>query len=98
MIDIMLNDRFYAAFRYKYCPAFKFDIEDMTNKVYERYPTLRKRAMNGEKVVFADLKVGDYVVHKNYGIGLFVGVNTITADGTTKDYIKIKYKNPFVSN
>ena len=26
----------------------------------------------GEKVVFADLKVGDYVVHKNYGIGLFV--------------------------
>ena len=45
----------------------------------------------GEKVVFADLKVGDYVVHKNYGIGIFIGVNTITADGTTKDYIKIKY-------
>lgn len=47
----------------------------------------------GEKIVFADLKVGDYVVHKNYGIGIFTGVNTITADGTTKDYIKIKYKN-----
>ena len=47
----------------------------------------------GEKVVFADLKPGDYVVHKNYGIGIFVGVNTITADGTTKDYIKLKYKN-----
>ena len=46
----------------------------------------------GEKVVFADLKVGDYVVHKNYGIGIFIGVNTITADGT-KDYIKLKYKN-----
>lgn len=45
----------------------------------------------GEKVVFADLKVGDYVVHKNYGIGIFIGVNTIKADGTTKDYIKIKY-------
>ena len=45
----------------------------------------------GEKVVFADLKVGDYVVHKNYGIGIYIGVNTITADGTTKDYIKIKY-------
>ena len=47
----------------------------------------------GEKVVFADLKVGDYVVHKNYGIGIYVGVNTITADGTTKDYIKLKYQN-----
>ena len=52
-----------------------------------------KAYKEGEKVVFADLKIGDYVVHKNYGIGLFVGVNTITADGTTKDYIKLKYKN-----
>ena len=47
----------------------------------------------GEKVVFADLKVGDYVVHKRYGIGIYIGVNTIKADGTIKDYIKIKYKN-----
>ncbi len=47
----------------------------------------------GEKIVFADLKVGDYVVHKNYGIGIYTGVNTITADGTTKDYIKLKYQN-----
>ena len=45
----------------------------------------------GEKVVFADLKVGDYVVHRRYGIGIYIGVNTITADDTTKDYIKIKY-------
>ena len=47
----------------------------------------------GEKVVFADLKIGDYVVHKTYGIGIYIGVNTIKADGTIKDYIKIKYKN-----
>ncbi len=47
----------------------------------------------GEKVVFADLKVGDYVVHKKYGIGIYIGVNTIKADKTIKDYIKIKYQN-----
>lgn len=47
----------------------------------------------GEKVVFADLKVGDYVVHRRYGIGIYIGVNTIKADGTIKDYIKIKYKD-----
>ena len=45
----------------------------------------------GEKIVFADLKVGDYVVHRSHGIGIYIGVNTITADGTTKDYIKLKY-------
>ena len=58
----------------------------------EKRKTYHNKAFKeGEKVVFADLKVGDYVVHKNYGIGIFIGVNTITADGTTKDYIKIKY-------
>ena len=46
----------------------------------------------GEKVVFADLKPGDYVVHKTHGIGQFVGVNTIKTLDVTKDYIKIKYK------
>ena len=45
----------------------------------------------GEKVVFADLKVGDYVVHQKYGIGVYIGVNTIQADKTIKDYLKIKY-------
>lgn len=45
----------------------------------------------GEKVVFADLKVGDYVVHQKYGIGIYIGVNTIKADKTIKDYLKIKY-------
>ena len=48
---------------------------------------------DSEKVVYSDLKIGDYVVHKIYGIGTFVGINTITADNSTKDYVKIKYKN-----
>jgi len=60
-------------------------------------PVKRKRASSafraGEKVVFADLKIGDYIVHKTHGIGVFVGINTITTDKVTKDYIKIKYKN-----
>ncbi|MBO5479279.1 MAG: transcription-repair coupling factor [Clostridia bacterium] len=60
--------------------------------------TKRKRKVHtafseGEKVVFADLKQGDYVVHKTHGIGQFIGVNTIKADNVTKDYIKIKYRD-----
>ena len=47
----------------------------------------------GEKVVFADLKIGDYIVHKTHGIGQFIGVNTIKADGVIKDYIKIRYRD-----
>ena len=47
----------------------------------------------GETVIFSDLKIGDYVVHKTHGIGEYIGVNTIKADGVTKDYIKVKYKD-----
>ena len=46
-----------------------------------------------ETIIFSDLKIGDYIVHKTNGIGKFIGVNTIKADGITKDYIKIEYKD-----
>ena len=39
------------------------------------------------------MKIGDYIVHKTNGIGQFIGVNTIKADGITKDYIKIRYRD-----
>lgn len=31
------------------------------------------------------------MVHQKYGIGVYIGVNTIQADKTIKDYLKIKY-------
>ena len=48
---------------------------------------------SSEKIVFADLKVGELVVHRNFGVGVFTGVKTITTDGATKDYIGIKYRD-----
>lgn len=38
-----------------------------------------------------ELHRGDYVVHVSHGIGLFDGIHTISTNGITKDYIKIKY-------
>lgn len=68
-----------------------------SKELFSKDEKRRKRAHSsfaeGEKVVFADLKIGDYVVHKSHGIGQFIGVNTIKADNITKDYIKIKYKD-----
>ncbi|MDR2782899.1 MAG: transcription-repair coupling factor [Treponema sp.] len=40
---------------------------------------------------FVDLTPGDYVVHINYGIGLFKGIDRIRALGHERDYIKIEY-------
>ncbi len=39
----------------------------------------------------ADLTAGDYVVHASYGIGRFEGIEAVTVDGVTKDYITIQY-------
>ena len=64
--------------------------EIFTTKKAKR--VVNKTYKDAETIVFADLKIGDFVVHKNHGIGQFIGVNTITADKITKDYIKIKYQ------
>ena len=67
--------------------------EELFNKDTKKRRRAHTDFSNGEKVVFADLKIGDYVVHKTHGIGQFIGVNTIKADNITKDYIKIKYRD-----
>jgi len=41
---------------------------------------------------YQDLKVGDYVVHINHGIGKYMGIQTKEILGIHKDYLQIKYK------
>ena len=40
---------------------------------------------------YADLEVGDLVVHVHHGIGRFAGMIRLPVDGVEKDYIKIQY-------
>ena len=62
----------------------------MANRRRQR--VLRRVGGAGQRLMsHAELSVGDYVVHANYGIGLFEGIETVTVDGVTKDYIKIRY-------
>ncbi len=47
----------------------------------------------GKKIDSIDkLEIGDYVVHKTNGIGVYMGISTISKNGMDKDYILIKYK------
>ena len=46
----------------------------------------------GQRIMsYADLSVGDYVVHAVHGIGIFDGMQKIRRDGVTHDYITIRY-------
>ena len=52
----------------------------------------RSKQSNYEKISsYMDLHVGDLVVHEYHGIGQYTGIEKITVDGCSKDYIKINY-------
>ena len=52
----------------------------------------KKKKYEGEQIqAFSELKVGDYVVHENHGIGIYRGVEKIEVNHIAKDYIKIEY-------
>jgi transcription-repair coupling factor (superfamily II helicase) len=40
---------------------------------------------------YLDLKVGDYVVHINHGIGRYLGVVPMEIEGVRRDYLSLKY-------
>lgn len=42
---------------------------------------------------YEDLKPGDYLVHETYGIGKYLGLETVKVNNMNKDYLKLEYKN-----
>lgn len=51
----------------------------------------KRKKKAGRMAAFADFNEGDYVVHENRGIGVFVGVKPIVVDDIRRDYMAIKY-------
>ena len=52
----------------------------------------RGKKYSGTKILdYNELNVGDYVVHEEYGIGVYQGIEKISQDKITKDYMKIEY-------
>lgn len=53
---------------------------------------VRKKKYEGKAIAeFNELNIGDYVVHENYGVGIYKGIEKIEVEGSKKDYIKIEY-------
>ena len=52
---------------------------------------MKKNGRHQKIQSFADLKVGDLVVHVHHGIGRFLGIQQMLVDGVKKDYVKIDY-------
>ena len=53
----------------------------------------KKKKYNGQRIRdFAELSVGDYVVHERHGLGIYRGIEKVEVDKIVKDYIKIEYR------
>lgn len=52
----------------------------------------RVKRYNGASIhSFNELKVGDYVVHENHGLGIYQGIEKIEVDHKFRDYLKVSY-------
>jgi len=57
----------------------------------KRVPRSLKHTKSAAIDTFVELNPGDFVVHLNYGIGWFKGIERIKALGHERDYIKLEY-------
>jgi len=52
----------------------------------------KKKKKTGKSILsYAELETGDFVVHETYGIGRYTGIETLTCEGVSRDYIGIQY-------
>ena len=72
------------------------DVEVITDKEIfgERFGSQRLKPPAAEGVadeLLADLKIGDYVVHETYGIGLYQGLEMLEIGSVEQEYILVEF-------
>lgn len=76
-------------------PSIKFQIitdKELVGSNKSGVKKKRTKKKNSSKIEsFMDLKVGDYVVHENSGVGKYTGIEQISVDGIKRDYLKVMY-------
>ena len=54
----------------------------------------KKKNYSGSRIQdFAELSIGDFVVHEKHGLGIYRGIEKVEVDRIVKDYIKIEYRD-----
>lgn len=53
----------------------------------------KKKNYSGSRIQdFAELSIGDFIVHEKHGLGIYRGIEKVEVDRIVKDYIKIEYR------
>lgn len=68
--------------------------QEIFGKVRKKRIRRSNNISNAERLKdYNELEIGDYVVHKNHGIGKYMGIETIEVGGIHRDYLTIQYQN-----
>lgn len=75
-------------------PLIKFAVMTETDIFgQEQKKKKKKKNYNGQRIQdFAELSIGDFVVHEKHGLGIYRGIEKVEVDKIVKDYIKIEYR------
>ena len=86
---VILPSNISGGFIFRELPLYVFSEVDLfgRGKHRKRTPT----STENKSSVFTQLRIGDYVVHENHGIGQYLGTVRMNVDGTYRDFLNIRY-------
>lgn len=74
-------------------PLIKFAVMTESDIFGQEQKKKKKKNYSGSRIQdFAELSVGDFVVHEMHGLGIYRGIEKVEVDRIVKDYIKIEYR------
>lgn len=74
-------------------PLIKFAVMTESDIFGQEQKKKKKKNYSGSRIQdFAELSVGDFVVHEKHGLGIYRGIEKVEVDRIVKDYIKIEYR------
>ena len=74
-------------------PLIKFAVMTESDIFGQEQKKKKKKNYSGSRIQdFAELSIGDFVVHEKHGLGIYRGIEKVEVDRIVKDYIKIEYR------
>ena len=74
-------------------PLIKFAVMTESDIFGQEQKKKKKKNYSGSRIQdFAELSIGDFVVHEKHGLGIYRGLEKVEVDRIVKDYIKIEYR------
>jgi len=75
-------------------PLIKFAVMTESDIFGQEQKKKKKKNYSGSRIQdFAELSIGDFVVHEKHGLGIYRGIEKVEVDRIVKDYIKIEYRD-----